>query len=83
MVGVFGHLIVKASTFDVVVGARICAFLSSILPMDFEPAGAVVDVTCYNHTEWALLGLVVGCLGSLIGIASEAGTVDFALRHSR
>ena len=83
MVGVFGHLIVKASTFDVVVGARICAFLSSILPIDFEPAGAVVAVACYDRTGWALLGLVVGCLGSLIGIASEAGTVDFALRHSR
>ena len=66
-----------------VVGVRICAFLSPILPMDFEPAGAVVAVVYYNRTEWALLGLVVGCLGSLIGIASEAGTVDFALQHSR
>ena len=56
--------------------------LSSIVGFSgaVEPAGAVVAVACYDRTGWALLGLVVDCLGSLIGIDSETGTVDFA-RH--
>ena len=43
-----------------------------------EPAGAVVAVTCYSRTGWALVGLVADCFGLLIGIDSEAGTIDFA-----